>query len=134
MQKSTYLHKFFMTIGHLEHEIWTDKGGLLRMIQNGQQDKKKPNYLFILSLNLNLKLNDCGHAHKSSQSCQKSKSNIVHYDNYPTTQVSIVQPLKEKKLNSLSHIYACLLHIFRKILLWVDVGAGVGVSKFSFVP
>ena len=31
-----------MTIGHLEHEIRTDKGGLLRMIQNGQQDKEKP--------------------------------------------------------------------------------------------
>ena len=58
-----------MTIEHPEHEICTDKGGLLRMIQNGQQDKKKPNYLFISSLSLNLKLNDCGHAHKSSQSC-----------------------------------------------------------------
>ena len=67
------------------------------MIQNGQQDKKKPNYLFILSLNLNLKLNDCGHAHKSSQSCQKSKSKIVHYDNHPTIQVTLVQPLKRKE-------------------------------------
>ena len=83
------------------------------MIQNGRQDKKKPNYLFISSLSLNLKLNDCGHAHKSSQSCQKYKSNIVHYDNHTTTQVSIVQPLKEKKLNTLSRIYACLLHIFK---------------------
>ena len=67
------------------------------MIQNGQQDKKKPNYLFISSLNRSLKLNDCGHAHKSSQSCQKSKSNIVLHDNHPTTQVSIVQPLKRKE-------------------------------------
>ena len=32
------------------------------MIQNGQQDKKKPNYLFILSLSLSLKLNDSRHA------------------------------------------------------------------------
>ena len=72
MQKSAYLHKIFMTIEHLEHEIWTDKCELLRMIQNGQ-DKKKPNYLFISSLNLSLNLNDCGHAHKSSQSWQKSK-------------------------------------------------------------
>ena len=82
------------------------------MIQNGQQDKKKPNYLFILSLSLNLKLNDRGYAHKSSQSYQKSKSNIVHHDNHPTIQVTLVQPLKEKKLNTLSRIYACLLHIF----------------------
>jgi len=81
------------------------------MIQNGQHDKRKPNYLFILSLSLNHELNDRGHAHKSSQSCQKSKSSIVHYDNHPTTQVSIVQPLKEKELNNLSRIYACLLHI-----------------------
>ena len=57
-----------MTIEHLEHEVLTDKGGLLRMIQNGQQDKKKLNYLFISSLSLSLKLNDCGHAHKSPQS------------------------------------------------------------------
>ena len=82
------------------------------MIQNGQQDKRKPNYLFISSLNLNLKLNDSGHAHKSSQSCQKSKSNIVHHDNHPTIQMTIVQPLKEKKRNTLSHIYVCLLHIY----------------------
>ena len=68
------------------------------MIQNRQQDIKKPNYLFISSLSLNLILNDCGHAHKSSQSYQKSKSNIVHYDNHPTTQVIIVQPLKRKEL------------------------------------
>ena len=81
------------------------------MIQNGQQDIKKPNYLFISSLSLNFKLNDHGHAHKSSQSCQKSKSNIVHHDNHPTTQVSIVQPLKEKETDILSCIYACLLHI-----------------------
>ena len=66
------------------------------MIQNGQHDKTKPNYLFILSLSLNLELDDRGHAHKSSQSYQKFKSNIVHQDNHPTTQVSIVQPLKEK--------------------------------------
>ena len=103
-----------MTIGHLEHEIWTNKGGLLRMIQNGQQDKKKPNYLFISSLSLNLKLNDCGHDHKSSQSWQKSKSNIIHHDKHPTTQVTIVQPLKRKETNTLSCIYECLLHIFGK--------------------
>ena len=105
MLKSNYLHKIFMTIGHLEHEIWTDKGGLLRMIQNGQQDKKKPNYLFISSLSLNLKLNDCGHAHKSSQSWQKSKSNIIHHDKHPITQVTIVQPLKRKETkHTLAHL------------------------------
>ena len=75
------------------------------MIQNGQQDIKKPNYLFILSLSLNLKLNDHGHAHKSSQSCQKSKSNIVHHDNHPTIQMTIVQPLKEKEIeHTLAHL------------------------------
>ena len=57
-----------MTVEHLEQEIRTDKGGLLRMIQNGQQDTEKRNYLFISSLSLSLKLNDCGHAHKSPQS------------------------------------------------------------------
>ena len=86
-----------MTIGPIEHEMWTDKGELLRMIQNGQQDIKKHNYLFISSLGLNFKINDRGHAHKSSQSCQKSKSNIVHHDNHPTIQVTIVQPLKGKE-------------------------------------
>ena len=104
----------FITIEHQEHEIWTDKGGLLRMIKNGQQDIKKPNYLFISSLNLSPKLNDCGHANKPPQSWKKSKSNIVHHDNHPTTQVTIVQPLKRKETITLSHIYACLLHIFRK--------------------
>ena len=105
VQKSTYLHKIFMTIEHPEHEICTDKGGLLRMIQNWQQDKKKPNYLFISSLSLNLRLNDCGHAHKSLQSCQKSKSNIVHHNNHPTTQVTIVQPLKIKETkHTLAHL------------------------------
>ena len=104
------------------------------MIQNGQQDKMKPNYLSISSLNLNLKLNDCGHAHKSSQSCQKSKSNIVHHDNHPTTQVSIVQQLKEKETkHSLAHLRVFITY-FEEILLGVDVGAGVGVSKFSSVP
>ena len=65
---------------------------------------------------------------------KKSKSNIIHHDNHPTTQVTIVQPLKRKETNTPSHIYVCLLHIFWEILLWVDVGAGVGVSKASFVP
>ena len=75
------------------------------MIQNGQQVKNKPNYLFISSLGLNLELNDRGHAHKSSQSCQKSKSNIVHHDNHPTIQMTIVQPLKEKETkHSLAHL------------------------------
>ena len=75
------------------------------MIQNAQQDKKKPNYLFILSLSLNLKLNDRGHAHKSSQSCQKSKSNIVHHDNHPTIQMTIVQPFKRKETkHTLAHL------------------------------
>ena len=66
------------------------------MIQNGQHDKMKPNYLFILLLNLNLKLNDRGHAHKSSQSYQRSKSNIIHNDKHPTMQLTLVQPLKER--------------------------------------
>ena len=54
MLKPTYLHKNFMIIGHLDYEIWTDKDSLLWMIHNGQHDKTKPNYLFIISLNLNL--------------------------------------------------------------------------------
>ena len=123
-----------MTIEHLEHEIWTDKGGLLRMIQNGQQDKKKPNYLFISSLSLNLKLNDCGHAHKSSQSWQKSKSNVIHHDNHPTTQVTIVQPLKRKETkHTLVHLCVFITYLW-EILLWVDVSAGVGVSIASSIP
>ena len=48
MLKSTYLHKIFMTIGQLEHEIWTDKDRLLRMTQNWQHDKTKPNYLALV--------------------------------------------------------------------------------------
>ena len=124
----------FMTIEHLEHEIWTDKGGLLRMIQNGQQVKKKPNYLFISSLGLNLKLNDHGHAQKSSQSCQKSKSNIVHHDNHPTIQVTIVQPLKGKETkHTLAHLCMFITYWW-EIVLWVDVGAGVGVSIASSIP
>ena len=54
MLKSTYLHINFMTIGQLFYEIWTDKDRLLRLIKNGQHDKMKPNYLFIIFLNLNL--------------------------------------------------------------------------------
>ena len=104
------------------------------MIQNGQQVKKKPKYLFISSLSLNLKLNDCEHAHKSSQSCQKSKSNIVHHNNHPTTQVTIVQPLKIKETkHTLAHL--CMFNTyFWEILLWVNVGAGIRVSMASSVP
>ena len=54
MLKSTYLHKNFMTFEYLDYKIWTDKDRLFRKIQNGQHDKTKPNYLFIISLNLNL--------------------------------------------------------------------------------
>ena len=32
MQKSTYLPKIFITIEHPEHEIWTDKGRLFKVI------------------------------------------------------------------------------------------------------
>ena len=123
-----------MTIEHPGHEIWTDKGGLLRVIQNRQQDKKKPNYLFISSLSLSLKLNDCGHAHKSPQSWQKSKSNIIHHDNHPTTQVTIVPPLKRKETkHTLAHL-CVFITSFWEILLCVDVGAGIGVSIASSIP
>ena len=123
-----------MTIGHLEHEIWTDKCGLLRMIRNGRQDKNKPNYLFISSLSLNLKLNDCGHAHKSSQSWQKSKLNIVHHNNHPSTQETIIQLLKRKETkHTLAHLCVFITYLW-EILLWVDVGASVGVSMASSIP
>ena len=65
---------------------------------------------------------------------KKFKSNIMHHDNHPTTQITIVQPLKRKETkHTLAHLCVFITY-FWTILLWVDVGAGVGVSIASSVP
>ena len=65
---------------------------------------------------------------------KKFKSNIIHYDKHPTTQVTIVQPLKRKEIkHTLAHLCVFITYLL-EILPWVDVGAGVGVFMASSVP